>query len=553
MASRGVSRIARAACATVVAVSLLTACVPVSPPSPGPNSSFSTEPGGVQGTLQPTGEPFPLPVPANVYTDVTSPDRQDGSYDPNVRPPGMTDPPPGTGYDRYYKQKVKWGSCTSPKSGTQCAHVLAPLDWRHPDGAAITLVMKRRAATSAPADPASPDLFVNPGGPGASAQNLVDYFNTTGLTGFNIVGLDPRGSGESTPVVCGTTAELDAYFDLDSSPDDDAEKATLIDGTKKFAQQCRDHSGALLDHITTIDAVYDFDMVRQLLGDKKFNWLGYSYGTFIGAVYLELFPNNAGRMILDGAVNITENSSFSQAEGFEQALHKYAKWAATSGYGASEDAVIKKITDFATYLDGTPLKVGKRQLTQSLYIQGISQAMYYGADYYSSLASILQFTIDNNNGSYMLQLADSMNGRSSGGYDSMATAFPAIACADSADNGIDDSFSQWKDDSVKSPIFAYYWGPGLVCEVWTAKPAVQIDFRGADDPPFLVIGGTGDNATPYQYSQWMVQQMPAGILVTRDGVGHCSYGQGSSCIDKIVRAFLAKGTLPDAGVVCPMD
>ena len=93
----------------------------------------------------------------------------------------------------------------------------------------------------------------------------------------------------------------------------------------------------------------------------------------------------------------------------------------------------------------------------------------------------------------------------------------------------------------------------MVCEVWTAKPAVQIDFRGADDPPFLVIGATGDNATPYQYSQWMVQQMPVGILVTRDGVGHCSYGLGSSCIDKIVRAFMAKGTLPDAGIVCPMD
>jgi len=542
------SRLSRVTGAVIVAASLLTACVPQPPPAIVPN-----EPGGVQGTLQPSRDPFPLPVPAHIYTDWTNQDRQDGSYDPNVRPPGMTDPPPGTGYDRYYKQTVKWGPCTPKTPGAVCAHVLAPLDWHRPNGPAITLAMKRRNATSAPADPASPDLFVNPGGPGASAQDLVDFFDITGLTGFNIVGLDPRGSGQSTPVVCGTTAQLDAFFDLDASPDTDAEKQALIDGTKTFAQQCRDKSGALLDHISTIEAVYDFDMVRQLLGDKKFNWLGYSYGTYIGAVYLELYPGNAGRMILDAAVNITENESFSQAAGFEQALHKYAQWAANNGYGTSEEAYIKKITDFATNLDASPIKVGKRYLTQSLFIQGLAQAMYWGAGYYTNLSRILRSAMDYSDASQMLVLGDMLNGRSGDGYDPIATSFPAIACADGADMGIEDAFTQWKDEAAKSPVFGYYFGPNLMCPVWTAKPAVQIDFRGADDPPFLVIGGTGDNATPYQYAQWMVQQMPAGILVTRDGVGHCSYGQGSSCIDRIVRAFLSKGTLPDAGIVCPMD
>jgi len=527
--------------------SLLAGCVTNPPPV------VTAPPGGVMHTMQPKPDSFPLPVPANVYTDWTSPDRQNGSYDPNVRPPGMTDPPPGSGYDRYYSQKVTWGSCTTPQSGTQCAHLLAPLDWHRPNGAAITLTMKRRVATTAPADPASPDLFINPGGPGGSAQDYVDGFDVKGLTGFNVIGLDPRGSGESTPVVCGTTAQLDDYFNLGYAPSNDTQKQALIDGNKAFAQQCRDNSGALLDHISTIEAIYDFDMVRQILGDAKFNWMGTSYGTFIGAVYLELYPQNAGRMILDAAVNITDNASVSQTDGFELALHKYAQWAASNGYGDSEDGVIKQITDFADYLDGSPLKVGSRKLTQSLFIQGLAMFMYWGAEAYSDLAQVLQVTVNDHEGKYMLQAADLLNGRSGNGYDSLATAFPSIMCADSADNGIDDAFTQWKTDATNAPVFGKYFGPNLVCPVWTAKPAAQIKFSGAGDPPFLVIGGTGDNATPYQYAQWMVQQMPAGILVTRDGVGHGSYSSGSSCIDNIVRSFLSQGTLPESGVTCQMD
>ena len=522
---------------------LLAACA--SPDSGGILATHSKR------TPTPVGA-ITLPVPAHTYTDLTSPDRQTVDFDPNLRVPGMTDAPAGTGYDRYFKQTVTWGDCTPADDGMQCAQVLAPLDWHNPDGTAITLAMKRRPASGPMAVTSSPDLFINPGGPGGSAMDYVDGFNQKGLEGFNIIGMDPRGSGNSTPVVCGTLAQIDVYFNAPMAPTDDTQKQTLIDATKQFTAQCRQNSGALLDHITTIETVYDFDMLRQLLGDAKFNWMGTSYGTFIGAVYLELYPQNAGRMILDAAVNITENDSVAQTDGFELALGEYCKWAASKGYGGqTADDVMQGIKDFTVTLATSPLSVGNRKLTQSLFVQGLALFMYSGTAAYSALAGTLQATFGGD-GSYMLSAADAMNDRSDTGYGSLATAFPAINCADIADSGLDAAFSQWETDKGSAPYFGRFMGPDTTCPLWSAKPAPQIDFRGAGDPPFLVIGGTGDNATPYQYAQWMVQQMPAGVLVTRDGVGHGSYDSGSSCIDKIVRAYLSAGTMPAADTTCKM-
>jgi len=538
----------------VVVLSLTAGCTA----SPAPNieiGNWAQPAPSTEGTLT-------LPTPAHLYAAAKSPDRVDVTPTPTATPPGVTSAPSGSGYDRYLTQRVKWGSCTTPSVGTKCAHVLAPLDWQVPDGPAITLTMKRKSATSKLSDATSPDLFVNPGGPGGSAQDYVDEVNTKGLTGFNIVGLDPRGSGESTPVVCGSTSQLDAYFAQNVVPSNDQEKQALIDANRQFAQQCRNNSGALLDHISTIEAVYDFDLVRQLLGDAKFNWLGVSYGTFIGAIYLELYPKNAGRMILDAAVNIVHTSSsdsadnssgVSQSDGFDLALSKFAAWEVSKGKAASVSSFDKKLTTFIDSLKDKPIKVGNRMLTQSLFVTAVALFMYLGTSGYAQLADGLDQTMNHRDGAMMLAAADSMNGRTNKGYDSMATAFPAIYCKDQGDNGIDAMYKIWLSDAKSAPIFGKYFGPDLQCPVWTVQAAPSIKFSGAGDPPFLVIGGTGDNATPYQYAQSMAKQMPSAILVTRDGVGHGSYSSGSSCIDKIVRDFLNRGTTPKDGVTCQMD
>ncbi|MCL1841079.1 MAG: alpha/beta fold hydrolase [Propionibacteriaceae bacterium] len=529
-------------------------------PTASVSSSAVTPPVSVTSPSGTGTSDFPLPTPTKLYTDFPSPDRQIGPV-PDVKVPGEV-AAPGNGIAGYLAQKVTWTDCPSTGQGTdnegkslptQCASVLAPLDWHNPDAQAITLKMKRLPATKTPA---LGDLFINPGGPGGSAQDYVTQFDTKGLEQYNIVGVDPRGSGESTPVKCGTADQTLAYYDLDWSPETQAERDALLAGVKTFAQQCRQGSGALLDHISTIEAVYDFEMIRRLLGDSSFNYLGTSYGTFIGAVYAQLYPEHAGHMVLDAAVNITDNESVSQSAGFELALHKFAQWCAADseckGYlGSSESEVINAIVDILVKLDGNPIKVGDRVLTQSQAINGIALYMYLGTQGYHSLEYSLAYVLRQGNGQYLLAAADALEGRQDDGtYGSLALSFPAIACLDAGDKGIQDAWNQWTKDEQASPIFGKYMGPGLICTVWTTKPAPQIDFTGAGAPPLVVIGGTGDNATPYQYAQWMAQQLPSAVLVTRNGVGHGSYGEGNTCIDNAVTGFLVQGTVPAKGLTC---
>ena len=147
--------------------------------------------------------------------------------------------------------------------------------------------MRRKAATRTPR---LGTLFINPGGPGASGKGEVASFENKGLEQYDIVGWDPRGVGDSTPVKCYGDAEADAFNNLDISPDTDAERSALIEGAYDLATSCWENSGSLLEHISTIETVRDLDLLRQLVGDKELHYFGYSYGTQIGATYAELYP-----------------------------------------------------------------------------------------------------------------------------------------------------------------------------------------------------------------------------------------------------------------------
>ncbi|MCL2316849.1 MAG: alpha/beta hydrolase, partial [Actinomycetia bacterium] len=538
---------------------LLSGCVrpaprpgPSTTPTPHPFTTHTTPSASSSTTTsRPGADAFPLPTPKNVYTEATSPDRSAGVGATTAKVPGMV-VAPGGGLNSYLTQKVDWADCPGTSDAgaplpTQCASILAPLDWTKPDAQAITLSMKMLPATK---QPALGDLFINPGGPGGSAKDYVDAFDTTGLEQYRIIGLDPRGSGDSTPVVCGTPEETDAYFDLDASPDDQAERDALLAATRAFAAECAANSGELLAHISTIEAVYDMEMVRRLLGDSVLNYVGVSYGTFIGAVYTELYPQHVGHMVLDAAVNITDNQTIPQSAGFEVSFREYATWCAGTSscarsFGTSADEVVTALKAWLGRLDASPLAVGSRELTESLAVTGIAMFLYLGADVYSQLTAALQWAVARGDGQYLLRAADALNGRNDKGtYDSLAYAFPAIMCLDSADKGIADAWTQWATDSAAYPFFGTLMGPGLVCPVWSVKPAPQIDFSGAGAPPIVVIGGTGDNATPYQYAQWMADKLTSAVLVTRNGVGHGSYGQGNACVDSAVRDFLVADVVP---------
>ena len=461
--------------------------------------------------------------------------------------PGLVAGLSGDGLAPYLKQPVKWTTCGDSK----CAKVVAPLDYANPALAAVTIAVRMKPAT---AGPRLGPLFVNPGGPGASGQELVGSFATDGLEQYDIVGWDPRGTGASTPVRCLTDAQTDAFVALDASPDNEAERQALIRASYDFGKACWERNGDYLNRIGTVDTVRDLDLLRQLLGAPKLNYLGYSYGTDIGAVYAELFGGFTGRLVLDAAVNITDDDSIIQAQGFDLALGNFATWCAKQGcgLGSGKDAVLSSITDFLDGLDSRPIPVGDRELTQTLALSGIAAALYSGTDAWEPLATII-LRAQKGQGQYLLAAADSLNGRDdSGSYSPMFFAFPAISCLDGKDTGVLAADQQWTEDAAKAPVFGTYFGPAYNCALWPTRPSQRLQLRpaGASARPLLVIGATGDPATPYPFAQWMAKQLRSATLVTYEGEGHGGYGGKSECIDSIVVTYFTKGTVPSGDVRC---
>ena len=224
----------------------------------------------------------------------TSDDDKAGSDQPAPASEGVP-----SGLEDFYTQKLSWNEC----SEARCTTVEVPIDYEKPEGETLKLEVKVIPAKG----DGGRSLFVNPGGPGGEAIGFADYMESQlgekVLDNYDIVGVDPRGVGKSTPVDCLSDRELDAYAGSEPDPDSPAEikeyRATSVD----FGNGCEKRSGALASHISTEEAARDFDIVRALLGAKTFDWFGASYGTELGATYATLFPKTVGRMVLDGAVD----------------------------------------------------------------------------------------------------------------------------------------------------------------------------------------------------------------------------------------------------------
>ncbi|MCA0296741.1 MAG: alpha/beta hydrolase [Actinobacteria bacterium] len=465
----------------------------------------------------------------------------------NTTVPGIEAGLAGDDLTGYLAQKLTWTDC---KEGTLCATVLAPVDYADPSAKALTLSLRRKPATKSPK---LGTLFINPGGPGGSGKELVPRFESAGLEQYDIVGWDPRGVGDSTPVQCYGSADADAFTKVDGTPDNDAERIALIQATYAFDESCWEHSGTLLEHISTIETVRDLDLLRRLVGDEELHYLGYSYGTQIGAYYAELFPHSVGRMVLDSAVDITNNSETIQAMGFDLALGNFATWCADQqcSLGSTKDGVLKTITALLDRLDGSPIPAGNRTLTQSLAVTGIAGMLYSGSEGFETLEQMIVLAVRGDGRGLMLS-ADNMNSRDNqGNYGDLFFSFPAISCLDSAeDTGVLTEDQTWLDNEKKAPIFGTYFGPAYGCALWPVRPSLQLTPKGAGAKPIVVIGATGDSATPYQQAVDMAKQLESGVLVTYDGFGHATYGGKSACVDNLVVAYLVDGTVPADGTKC---
>ncbi|MEU9630860.1 alpha/beta hydrolase [Streptomyces luteogriseus] len=477
------------------------------------------------------------------------------------------------------RQDLSWKACPAPDAAQgggaspsplpddgewQCATMKAPLDWSDPKGDTIGLELIRVRTTGA-ANERIGSLIFNFGGPGGSGVTSLPAF-AEGYeklrTRYDLVSFDPRGVGRSDPVLCENDQQLDAYFQQDATPDDAAERTQLVDNTKEFNNACEDNSEKILPHVRTTDAARDLDLMRQVLGDDKLYYFGISYGTELGGVYAHLFPKRVGRALFDAVVDPTqdpEQGSLGQAKGFQLALDNFAEDCVSQAeecpIGDSAQDVKDRIARLLDELDRTPIQgIFPRQLTQTAATSGIAQALY-SKDFWEYLTEGLENAYDGD-GRILLSLADSMNGRSENGeYSNITPANVAINCADDKPR-YDSAYVQRKlpEFRAASNLFGDYlaWSM-LSCTDW-AVPGVadHPDVSAPGSAPILVVGNTGDPATPYEGARAMVNALGKGVGVelTYRGQGHGAYDSKNKCVQGAVDGYLLDGKVPPTGTVC---
>lgn len=472
--------------------------------------------------------------------------------------PSSEQPSTGKTIEDFYDQKISWKSCGSNECGT----LEVPISYESPEDGSILLALEKAKATGDRIG----SLVVNPGGPGAPGTSTVEdanlYFAAPLLAAYDIVGFDPRGTGESDPVDCITDDELDAQIAGDPDPDTPEE---VEDGTEKaeeFWAGCKAKSGTVAAHVSTVEAARDMDVLRAALGEDKLDYLGFSYGTRLGATYAELYPEKTGRLVLDGAIDPSISSrdgSLSQAKGFETALRSYIQDCVDGGscfLGSTVDAGLKTIKDLLDKIDKEPLDTGDtegRELTVGLAFYGLITPLY-NQDNWSYLDDGLQKALKGD-GSTLLLLADFYGSRENGTYtDNSLEAISVINCLDDPYSITPDEVpAQFADFEKASPTFGRVFAWGLTaCNgipfTATDEPDLKIDGSGA--APIVVLGTTRDPATPYEEAVAMAEQLETGVLVSRDGDGHTAYNKQNKCIDDAVHAYLIEGKVPKDGLEC---
>ena len=512
------------------------------------------------------------------------------------------------GLESFYGQTVEWYDCgatggmekSAEATAFKCAKVKVPLDYSQPDGQTIEIAMKKHVATGSIH---RGSLFINPGGPGESgvglAENSERQFSPALNQAYDIIGFDPRGVGSSTPITCdvvggalpGEAAQGAMGVDdplpgsiaadaagADPTPFHDAQDPaadgaavgnisfqTLVDEiTKDFKQeeaQCAASTkpAGLLDHVDTISVARDLDILRALSGNEKLDYAGFSYGTYLGAHYAELFPSNTGRMVLDGAMDPSltlYESSRGQAIGFEHSLRTYVEWcqgAADCPLSGGTDAGVQQISDLFSSADQSPLPTSdpNRSVTGTDIKGVVIQYMYFSEQDWPVLNQALTQAIVHHDGSMIRSILDRFQ---SAGSNSTLTRL-AINCLDYRVEG---DMTSWAARDQEMEQVAPHFGQmavisDLACQSWGhtgTQPPKALHAKGA--APILVIGTTGDPATPYEWAKALAGQLESGQLLTWEGNGHTAYANAGHgpCVTKAVDTYLLTGSMPKKDLTC---
>ncbi|MFE0512073.1 alpha/beta hydrolase [Streptomyces sp. NPDC058964] len=458
------------------------------------------------------------------------------------------------------RQKLGWGRCKAtgdspaPSADWQCATLKTPLDWSKPDGETIGLALIRAKATGG--DRIGSLLF-NFGGPGGSGVSMMPYYAATASKlreRYDLVSWDPRGVGASEGVRCRSDREIQAAETVDATPDTPAEEQAYFRDATDFGKGCARAAGKLMAHVSTTDTARDMDLVRQVLGDDKLHYFGISYGTELGGVYAHLFPKHVGRLILDAVVDPSADTvghAQNQTRGFQRALDDYLK-----STGQDPEQGSRKIVNLLNRIDAHPLPASSgRRLTQTLAVTGIVLPLYSQASW-PTLTSALK-AAERGDGSELLSLADDYNERgSSGHYGTTTHAQRVISCLDDKQRPTLQETKKLLPEFEKiSPVFGDFmgWDTAGWCHDWPVAGQYDTpEVSAAGAAPILLVGNTGDPATPYEGARKMADELGKGVGVelTWKGEGHGAYGSGSDCVDSAVNAYLLNGTVPKDGKVC---
>ncbi len=462
----------------------------------------------------------------------------------------------------FYRQTVVWEPC---ERGMQCASVSAPLNWDDPAEGTIDLAVIRSRATGERLG----SLFVNPGGPGGSGWDFVAYSSFPGLSeAYDIVGWDPRGVSRSAPITCYTEdADRDEslYGTFESPYDTAGWIDELTAASEEYAAACLQNTGPLLAHIDTVSTVRDLDLMRAVLGDEKLAYLGYSYGTKIGATYAELFPDKVGRMVLDGAVDpmLSDFEGLkTQMAGFESAFRAYMASCLSEDmcpFAGTVDAALGQARDLIESVGRQRLVADDGRVLDEATIATAVAINLYSESYWPDM-TIMFADLRAGDPNSAFTNADYYNSRNpGGGYDGNSVdAYQAITCADG--DFLDDPASTLErvaeiDEAAPTigRFFTYddFAVLDVLCTHWpvpVSTPPSEYDAAGA--PPILVIGTSNDPATPYSWAQSLADQLDSGVLISYEGEGHTIYNQGVSCIDDVVDAYFVRGTVPSSDPFC---
>ena len=470
----------------------------------------------------------------------------------------------------YENQILDWSTCYED---FDCTDLRVPINYADLTVGTFKIAVLRYKAQDQAKRIGS--LIVNPGGPGGSgvdyAYNAEYVFDPDVLDRYDIVGFDPRGVNRSAPIECLTDEETDASYASDAKPDTEAELEQALADSKDFINKC-ENANEFLNHYSTAEAARDMDILRAALGDKKLNFFGKSYGTYLGTLYAQFFPEKVGRMVLDGALdpNISiPEQSVSQAKGFDEALDAFladcAKLDDCPLPKNKEEATAKIIALFASSAT-TPLprktKVenDERTATESLIVLGTASALYDDVEGWPKLrTAFLQG--QQGYGDTFLDLADQYTGRSPDGtYMSNELDSGAIIdCLDWPDTrSIEKTKADVKDFTDAAPVFGPYLAyTNIACKYITPPTKDKLTrstnkITSIKTAPIIVIGTTRDPATPYEWSVGLHKIFTNSTLISLDADGHTGQGRGSACVDDAVDAYLLQGRSPKERLTCAL-